>query len=268
MVYEINSLSRNMTISSRLLRQTPFLHQPRATPQPKFLSLAIRYSIKAVFYTGAFYLLFEPSAPDSIRGITGESMYPTLASDPKSKDWIQFLRMPRKALTTIDSSNPQDAKRKGLTAIRRGQLVLFNSPGEPDKLAVKRVIGLPCDTITPIKKQFRDGKLRTQPAQPTTVPTGHLWVEGDNPAQSFDSADYGPVSQSLIQGVAYSRAGWPWRWTWAGRKWKKVNWENDGWEERLGVSKDGRLKRREDSIGWEGEVIPEALKLHHIGNPK
>jgi signal peptidase I len=33
-----------------------------------------------------------------------------------------------------------------------------------------------------------------------TVPRGHVWLEGDNPARSVDSRAYGSVSTRLIEG--------------------------------------------------------------------
>ncbi|KAF6020529.1 IMMP1L [Bugula neritina] len=37
-------------------------------------------------------------------------------------------------------------------------------------------------------------------ANHTTIPTGYIWLRGDNSKTSHDSRFYGPVSQALVQG--------------------------------------------------------------------
>jgi len=78
---------------------------------------------------------------------------------------------------------------------------------DPEKVAVKRVIGLEGDVI------------RTKPPFPfeyTTVPEGHIWVEGDGD-RTIDSNTYGAISARLVTGrithilSPWSRAG-PLRW--------------------------------------------------------
>ena len=78
------------------------------------------------------------------------------------------------------------------------------SPLHPEVEAVKRVIGLEGDVVF-TRKPY--------PYQHATVPSGHIWVEGDGGhggKSSLDSNYYGPISMNLVTGrVTY--ALWPWR---------------------------------------------------------
>lgn len=78
------------------------------------------------------------------------------------------------------------------------------SPSNPEVESVKRVIGLEGDIVF-TRKPY--------PYPHATVPSGHIWVEGDgghNGKDSLDSNYYGPISMNLVTGrVTY--ALWPWR---------------------------------------------------------
>ncbi|KAK0751069.1 mitochondrial inner membrane protease subunit-like protein [Schizothecium vesticola] len=74
--------------------------------------------------------------------------------------------------------------------LERGMVVTFRNPVDPDKITVKRIVGLEGDVI------------HTRPPypQPTIlVPEGHIWVEGDGD-KSKDSNYYGPISHRLVTG--------------------------------------------------------------------
>ncbi|GMA51558.1 signal peptidase I [Alicyclobacillus contaminans] len=80
----------------------------------------------------------------------------------------------------------------------RGEVVLFRFPDDPSEIYVKRIIGLPGDTITfKDGKVYVNGKLLNEPyiTQPTVsgpqssyhVPAGHYFMLGDNRNDSSDS---------------------------------------------------------------------------------
>jgi signal peptidase I len=102
--------------------------------------------------------------------------------------------------------------------ISRGDIVVFWYPREPDKSYVKRVIGLPGETI-----EVRNGKvlidgrvldeeyLDTEHNQalpsfpPRRVEEHHYFVMGDNRDNSSDSRYWGLVPEKYIYGKAFFR---------------------------------------------------------------
>lgn len=86
------------------------------------------------------------------------------------------------------------------------------SPTHPEKLAVKRVIGLEGDTVQ-TKAPY--------PIPLAEVPVGHVWVEGDNRdgRKTLDSNYYGPISMGLISGKV-THVLWPWKSCGAIRWWE------------------------------------------------
>jgi signal peptidase I len=107
-------------------------------------------------------------------------------------------------------------------APERGDIVVFNPPTETDKPYIKRVIGLPGETVT-----FRDGYVYVDGRKldepyingaitrcangehcEVTVPDGYIYVLGDNRLGSSDSRRFGLVSLDSIIGKAWF-ANWP-----------------------------------------------------------
>jgi len=98
----------------------------------------------------------------------------------------------------------------------RGQAIGVVPPSDRD--FIKRVIGLPGDTITCDGKVIRNGKrldeqyldpgVTTTGCQKTTVKPGELYVMGDNRTNSQDSRVFGPIQRSDVVGRAFVRI-WP-----------------------------------------------------------
>ena len=96
----------------------------------------------------------------------------------------------------------------------RGEIIVFRYPRDPSRDFIKRVIGVPGDTIE-IKegRVFLNGQLQNETYilektrgsfAMVTVPAGHVFVMGDNRNNSEDSRfrDVGFVSSELIKGKA------------------------------------------------------------------
>jgi signal peptidase I len=112
-----------------------------------------------------------------------------------------------------------------IRGIRRGDIVVFKYPDEPERDFIKRVVGLPGETIElRAKKVYVDGKPLDEPyvhflepasdAQeitsfdvrerygPVTVPPNQYFVMGDNRDNSQDSRYWGFLPRHYIKGRA------------------------------------------------------------------
>jgi signal peptidase I len=109
--------------------------------------------------------------------------------------------------------------------IRRGDVIVFKYPDEPDRDFIKRVIGLPGETLElRAKKVYIDGQPLDEPyvhflepasdSQETTsfdvrerygpvrVPEGQYFVMGDNRDNSQDSRYWGFLPRNYVKGRA------------------------------------------------------------------
>jgi signal peptidase I len=105
-----------------------------------------------------------------------------------------------------------------LHGVHRGDVVVFHRPQGVDaaeKVLIKRVIGLSGETVS-----GHDGKVwignrvldepyvnspchGTQDFAPITIPSGDVFVMGDNRCDSTDSRVFGPITKSSIIGRAF-----------------------------------------------------------------
>ena len=81
--------------------------------------------------------------------------------------------------------------------IEVGDVIVAHSPTDHTQTICKRVLAMEGDQI-----------LLHAYGQPVTIPKGHVWLAGDNTANSTDSRTYGPVPQALIKGRVFYKI-WP-----------------------------------------------------------
>ncbi len=128
--------------------------------------------------------------------VNGASMDPTFATG-------QFLVVDR---LTYHFENPN-----------RGDVIVFEYPNDPSTYYIKRIIGLPGETvdikdgeITIINKKYPDGIKLNEPylanehlshdTSTKTLGQTEYFVLGDNRAQSSDSRFWGPLDKHFIIG--------------------------------------------------------------------
>lgn len=115
-------------------------------------------------------------------------------------------------------------------APRRGDIVIFRSPERPTIDLVKRLVGLPGDTLRILDKQLYVNGVKVDDADyvvhkdpnlyknvpfldeqrrlrdnfgPVTVPPGQYFCMGDNRDLSYDSRFWGPVPARYLKGRAF-----------------------------------------------------------------
>ena len=104
-------------------------------------------------------------------------------------------------------------------APQRGDVIIFRYPKDPTEYFIKRIIGLPGETVL-----IRNGQVEVQSASTTTVltehyvknlgnggdatyviPEGQYFVMGDNRPESSDSRTWGLLPRQNIVGRAFLR---------------------------------------------------------------
>lgn len=130
--------------------------------------------------------------------VTGESMEPTLHD--KEQIIVEKVSM-------------------NFEELKRGDIVVFNSPENPKILIIKRIIGLAGDLITIqnnsvylnnelLEESYLGDGTLTQAKDAlvegieTRVPYKSVVVLGDNRTNSSDSRDFGPIKEEEIIGKA------------------------------------------------------------------
>jgi signal peptidase I len=130
--------------------------------------------------------------------VSGSSMEPTF----NTRDYLIVDQL------TYQIQNPQ-----------RGQVIVFKYPEIPERFFIKRIIGLPGETVkiegedVYLKSSGEDFELLEEPYvefnkndfMETTLADDEYFVMGDNRLASLDSRSWGPLKESFIIGKALIR---------------------------------------------------------------
>ena len=107
----------------------------------------------------------------------------------------------------------------------RGDIMIFRYPADPKQFFIKRLIGLPGETVEIIEGQIKiynsenpngfvlsEDKYLEQPftatARTVTLKDNEYYVLGDNRVASLDSRYFGPITGDMVIGRVWVR-GWP-----------------------------------------------------------
>ncbi len=104
--------------------------------------------------------------------------------------------------------------------VERGDVIVFKFPEDPSRSYIKRVVGLPGETVeirggtvhidgVPHSEPYVPRAYRDRASHPpVTVPAGQYFVLGDHRNTSNDSRTWGTIEQAFISGQAVF-AYWP-----------------------------------------------------------
>lgn len=191
----------------------------------------LRENIEAIIIAIILALFIRTFVVQAFK-IPSGSMQPTLKIGDHIlvNKFIYGVKLPYARTTLIPLGSPE-----------RGDIIVFKYPEEPDKDFIKRVIGIPGDTVEIRKKQVvvngtplqQDYGMHTDsniiPGRvnrrdnfgPVTVPEGAYFVMGDNRDNSYDSRFWGFVDESSIKGEAFI-IYWSWDREDFGVRWGRI----------------------------------------------
>lgn len=151
-----------------------------------FSDLSERYTACTIYleltsYGMSQHFQMHHSTCSCSRQVYGPSMLPTFSTNT---EWIIEVAL------SVRLGRP----------LARSELVVLDSPREPNGQICKRVIGLPGDVVC-----VDPSGERGMSTEHCLIPKGHIWIAGDNAAASRDSRDYGPVPVALVRSRVFAR---------------------------------------------------------------
>jgi signal peptidase I len=192
---------------------------PQAPAPPSFRKSTAREYLESVVVAVILALFIRTFAVQAFKIPTGSMETNLLIGDHLLVNKLVYS----------PSFGPLEADLLGKKEVARGHVVVFKYPTEPWRDFIKRVIGLPGETVEIRNKQvFIDGKALDEPyvhflrpplkpgdaefglrmegsgddMAPKRVPDGYLFVMGDNRDNSRDSRSWGFLPRDQVKGRA------------------------------------------------------------------
>jgi signal peptidase I len=192
---------------------------PEPTEAPAFKKSVGREYLESIFVAVILALFIRTFAVQAFKIPTGSMKENLLIGDHLLVNKLVYS----------PSAGPLEDRIMGKRPIRRGDVVVFKFPEDPTRDFIKRVIGLPGETVEIRNKQvIIDGKPIVEPYVhfieqplrpddpeyglrsdsirdnwgPQTVPAGQLLVLGDNRDNSRDSRFWGFLPEDQVKGRA------------------------------------------------------------------
>jgi len=196
------------------MQKMALLHRKKTTKtdQPRKKG-KLRENIEAILIAVILALFIRTFVVQAFK-IPSGSMKPTLQIGDHIlvNKFIYGVKLPWVRTTIIPVSQPE-----------QGDIIVFKYPQNPDKDFIKRVVGIPGDTVQiKDKRVLVNGRVLDKeysvhtdshviPARvnhrdnfgPVTVPEDRYFVMGDNRDNSYDSRFWGFVRESAIKGEAF-----------------------------------------------------------------
>jgi len=123
--------------------------------------------------------LFMKNCFISVHSVNGSSMSPSL--NPESPWYIRWG--PNDIVIVVKTLTPM-----------KGDIVVTRDPTS-NKRIIKRLVALENEVVQMMYRTAQGFEQCTE----TRVPKGHCWVEGDNPSNSIDSRNFGPIPLGLVE---------------------------------------------------------------------
>lgn len=156
--------------------------------------------------------------------VNGQSMYPTLnlhATDKNGKELGENPPDPSAREGYTVDYGVMDTHKKAINKIKRFDIVVTKYTKEDTSNKIKRVLGLPGDTIEfkndgdlyvngsfvvqPLAEEYIRGAV--YPAEKTVLKEDEYFVCGDNRKHSYDSSNIGPIKKEYITGKVVAICG-------------------------------------------------------------
>ena len=130
---------------------------------------------------------------------------PTPTPTPTSKSSVRLIRIAGTAMEpTLKDGDLVMAESLTMDDIKRGDIVIYSTPAQPEPNFIKRIIGLPGETVEVESdgSVYIDGQLLEElyisaniggPNGTWAVPESQYFLMGDNRAASHDSREHGTV---------------------------------------------------------------------------